>query len=189
MNRQYLAGLILGLALVTGCTVTTSTSSSSSPTATSTTASTSTSSTTQTSSSETPAGGDEENAGSLDVTNLKFTDGEGGPENSGKKYKLGDKVFMQFELVGFKQEADKTVWLQEDITVLNPEGEPILQQENLVDLKDKNNNDMKSAPFTNNVELKPDQPAGTYKVNMTLRDKIGNQTKQVEETFEVVEGE
>lgn len=181
MNKQFLTGIILGLTLLTGCTVNVQGNASPTPTATST------STTTSTTSTETPAGSGEENAGTLAVTEFKFTESEGGAEVPDKKFEMGKKVFMQFGVEGFKQKDDKTVWLQEDLTVINPENEPILQQENLVDLNDKNTEDVKTVPFTNNVELKEGQPAGTYKVSMTIRDKVGNQTKQFEETFEVVE--
>lgn len=174
MNR-ILAGTILGLALLTGCTVNVGTGSSS-PTPESTSASSTT--------TASPAGGDEEIAGDLKVVNFKFTDSKEGAAREDKKFAQGEVVWLVFDVEGFKMDKDKNVWVQEDLTVTDPTGKPLVQKENLVDLKAPNPNDEKAVAVQNDVTL-TDAPDGTYKVNMTVRDKQGNQTVQFEETFEV----
>lgn len=181
MMNRILTTAVLSLALLTGCTVNVA-----GPSATPTSASTTSSTSTTTTSSATPAttGGDEQQAGDLKVVGFKFSDSKEGAAREDKTFRSDEVVYLLFEVQGFKMDEGKNVWVQEDLTVTNPEGKPIVQKENLVDLKAPNPNDEKTVNFDNDVTLE-NAVAGTYKVNITIRDKQGNQTIQHEDTFEV----
>ncbi len=179
MKNQLIVAVALGVALVTGCGSTPGGTTTGSTTTTTTTSASQTASATP---SASPSGGDEENAGELKVSNAHFSASDKGEAREDKTFKKGEVVWLFFDLEGFKTDKDDMFWVQEDLTVLDPEGNPVLQKENILDAKDKKG-DLKSLPIHNDITIK-EPVEGTYKINMTLRDKQGNQTTQFEDTFE-----
>lgn len=83
-------------------------------------------------------------------------------------FKAGEIVYLVFEIQGYTKK-DRTVWIQEDLTVTYPDGTIGLKQSNIVDYKEVVKG---SGPIelTNNLTLPANAAGGQYEVSITLRD-------------------
>jgi hypothetical protein len=141
----------------------------------------------------TSGGGDQpaqSGGGDVKVANFTFAEGDNRESaRDSKQFQAGEVVFLVFDIQDFKQDKDGTVWVQEDLKVTDPEGNVILDNKNLLDLKDKGEPGTDNVSAHNKITLEPGNPPGTYRVSMIVRDKIGGQETTFEEEFEVQAGE
>ncbi len=132
---------------------------------------------------------DQSASGALKVANFTFAESPEGPAREDKKFMVGEEVFLVFDVQGFKQGDDKTVWVQEDLLVTDPEGKVVLEKENLLDLKGEADEGADNVNANNKITLEESDLTGTYKVNLTIRDKVGEQKTTFQEEFEIVPAE
>ncbi len=138
---------------------------------------------------EQPDQPDSGGSGTLTVANFTFAESAEGPAREDKKFMMGEEVFLVFDIKGFKQDDTKVVWVQEDLVVTGPEGNVVLDEKNLLDLKDEAAEGADNVAANNKITLEETDPPGTYKVNLTVRDKVGEQKTTFQEEFEVVPAE
>lgn len=140
-------------------------------------------------SAQASSGHDKPDSGSLTVANFAFAESAEGPAREDKKFMVGEEVFLVFDIKGFKQGDDKTVWIQEDLLVTDPEGKVVLEKQNLLDLKGEADEGADNVNANNKITLEESDVTGTYKVNLTIRDKVGEQKTTFQEEFEIVPAE
>lgn len=124
--------------------------------------------------------------GGLEAKNLKFSGSQDAKdERSDSKFKKGEKVFVLFDIEGFKQADDDNVWVQEDLDVAGPDGKSIMKRENLLELHQKAPKGTNTMNAHNDITLPDAAGPGEYKVTISLRDKVGGGTSTNTTTFTV----
>lgn len=103
-------------------------------------------------------------------------------------YLLGDDINLYFEVSGFMQELQENgkyrISLVEDLEIIGPDGEVILDEEGIVvinymDLQEK----ASYVPLKNTIGVPQSYDAGKYKVKVTVTDKLTNKKAINEASF------
>jgi uncharacterized RDD family membrane protein YckC len=108
----------------------------------------------------------------LTLRNVRLTDGESGPPRPNASYRKGDTLWIAFDVVGFKADAEGTVRFKEEAAV-GSGGERSPQQQ-LLEVNDRFAYVPKRIPVTNHLTLN-EMPPGEYLMTLTFTDSIGNQ--------------
>ena len=112
----------------------------------------------------------------LVLRNLRFTEGEDGPSKSDANYRAGSTVWMAFEVVGFKTDADKSVRVQEQMTVASASGAKALDAQ-VLNLNRQFFYVPRQLPITNHISLGT-MPPGEYQVTLVVTDSVGSQRSE-----------
>jgi uncharacterized RDD family membrane protein YckC len=108
----------------------------------------------------------------LTLRNVRLTDGESGPPRPNATYRRGETLWIAFDVVGFKADADGTVRFKEEAAVgLSSERDP---QQQLLEVNDRFAYVPRRIPITNHLKLN-EMPPGDYAMTLTFTDSIGNQ--------------
>jgi uncharacterized RDD family membrane protein YckC len=114
-----------------------------------------------------------EPSAALVLRNVRLTEGEDGPARSESRYAAGGTVWIAFEVVGFKAGTDKSVRVQEHLTVTSASGAKVLDAQ-VLDLNRQFFYVPKQLPLTNHITL-GQMPAGDYQATFAVTDVIGGQ--------------
>lgn len=114
-----------------------------------------------------------EPSAALALRNVHLTEGEDGPPRSESRYATGSTVWLAFEVVGFKTGADKSVRLQEQMTVTSASGAKALDAQ-VLNLNQQFFYVPKRLPISNHVTLGT-MPAGDYQITLAVTDAVGGQ--------------
>ncbi len=114
-----------------------------------------------------------EPSATLVLRNVRLTEGEDGPPRADARYSAGSTVWMAFDIVGFRAGADKTIRVQEHMTVVSASGEKVLDGQ-VLDLNRQFFYVPKRLPITNNISL-GQIPPGEYQATLTVTDGVGSQ--------------
>lgn len=136
--------------------------------------------------------GDDEEFG---LSNLVFAAEKPGgymdyEEQPDATYDVSDVVWLYMNVDGITYEENddgtKEIWITEQLTVTNPEGETILDQEVVNSHQNlPEEYDPEKLYLSNNVTLPSDSPSGDYRVDVEATDKLGEQTASASTTFTV----
>jgi uncharacterized RDD family membrane protein YckC len=110
---------------------------------------------------------------SLALRGLRLTEGEDGPPRSETVYDKGGTVWMAFDVVGFRTGGDKTIRVQEHMTVTTASGAKALDAQ-VLDVNRQFFYVPRRLPITNHITL-GQMPPGEYQVALTVTDEVGSQ--------------
>ncbi len=121
---------------------------------------------------------------SLTVRNFGFSIAEGGTKLAQPIYRPGQQVHASFYITGYQTRDDNTYDVSSEMEVIDSKGKRMYYYPAKGE---------KGSPFFPRLwlpakfrlDLEPNIPPGTYKVILTIRDKVGEKTFVAEEDFEV----
>jgi hypothetical protein len=118
----------------------------------------------------------------LQTDGLEFGRTPDGPWTSTRYFALDDPVYVRFHVVGYRVSPQKRVWVEQDWTVLDEEGNVIIRQENAV--QDQLREFYPPRFLTTNFHVEFDDPQpGSYTLQVDLRDRVGDQAYSQEVQF------
>lgn len=123
----------------------------------------------------------------LSIKNFTFAEGEASYTQKSLSFRPGDKLFMLFEVNGYKKDGSR-VWLEEDLLVRYPDDSVGLKLEKINEF----NQEIHGAGpirFENNIMIPQDAEPGRYTVTITVRDKISRQELKEPRFFYVLSRE
>jgi hypothetical protein len=84
-------------------------------------------------------------------------------------------VYIRYKVTGFQVAEDKRVWVEHDWTVLDAEGRVVLSQPSAISNLSQDFYPPQFLPAEMHLEMDDPHP-GDYTFQVTLRDRIGEQT-------------
>lgn len=120
----------------------------------------------------------------LSIRNFTYAVGEAGYTRKAVTFKPGDKLFMIFEIIGYKKDG-RRVWLEEDLLVRYPDDSVGLKLEKINEFNQEIEG---SGPirFENNIVIPEGAELGRYTITITVRDKLSRQELKEPRFFYVV---
>jgi hypothetical protein len=103
-----------------------------------------------------------------------------GPSADPRLFHPGDEIYVRFSLSDFKLDSGGNLWIQEDLSMNDPNGVSVLSRPNLIDDRVPPPEGMTSIPVNNTITLFDTAQPGTYTVQINVRDKIGGGAVYVE---------
>ena len=114
-----------------------------------------------------------EPSAALVLRNVRFTEGEDGQPRNDSRYGAGSTVWMAFDVVGFRAGPDKSIRVQEQMTVTSASGAKALDAQ-VLNLNRQFFYVPRRLPITNHITLGT-MPAGDYQVTLVVTDQVGGQ--------------
>jgi uncharacterized RDD family membrane protein YckC len=121
--------------------------------------------------------------GQLSIVNFRFVESKGGPARAAAPYKPGDTVNTTFDVAGFTTDADGQVDLALRLAALDPSGLALYRP--WEDRAQKRIAADAPANWDFHFDLPPYAPAGTYKVEVWVRDGVKNTEASTAQTLMV----
>lgn len=122
----------------------------------------------------------------LAVRNFEFADSEDGKAKPTPAYTRGTTLWARFRVVGFRVSPDKRIHVEDDLSVLDPEGKVLFEKPQAA----VENYTMYYPPrfltASFNLELQPQVKPGDYILRLTIRDLLGKQETRHESKFTVL---
>lgn len=100
-------------------------------------------------------------------------------------YRPGSTLWARFEMAGYKFEGNHKFSVDYGLAILNAEGKELFAQPEAAAESKESFYPQLRVPGALSVNLDPNVPAATYTLVVTVRDKIGGQTAEQRETFQV----
>ena len=100
-------------------------------------------------------------------------------------YKPGSTLWARFEMAGYKFETNHKFSVDYGLAVLNAEGKELFAQPEAAAESKESFYPQLRVPGALSLHLDPNVPLGTYTLVVNVRDKIGGQTAEQRETFQV----
>ena len=100
-------------------------------------------------------------------------------------YRAGDMVWMKFDVTGYKYGEQNAIDVSYDVAVTSPEGKPLFSQENAAVERSQAFYPQPWVPGAFSLTLQANMRPGEYKVEITAKDGVGNQTAKAEASFRV----
>ena len=100
-------------------------------------------------------------------------------------YRPGSTLWARFEMAGYKFEANNKFSVDYGLAILNAEGKELFAQPEAAAESKESFYPQQRVPGALSVHLDPNVPPATYTLVVTVRDKIGGQTAEQRETFQV----
>ncbi|MBI1955579.1 MAG: hypothetical protein HYS38_04225 [Acidobacteria bacterium] len=123
-------------------------------------------------------------AASLQVEQLEYASSAGGPWFPRRFFAPADTIRVRHKVVGFRVSPTKEVWVEQDWTVLNAEGNVVVTQINAT--VDKRQSFYPPRFLSTMFDVKLQDPApGEYTLRIGVRDRIGQQETSYDSTFTV----
>lgn len=110
----------------------------------------------------------------LTVQQVEFARADEGPWSPLRYFALRDPVHVRYKIVGFRVSPEKRVWVEQDWSVLNAEGQVVLSQENAVTEQSEHFYPPRFLATIFHLELADPKP-GAYTLRIALRDRLGDQ--------------
>jgi hypothetical protein len=120
----------------------------------------------------------------LRAHDLVFARTPDGPWSPSRYFALSDPIYVQFHVVGYRIAPDRRVWVEQDWTVLDEQGNVLIHQQNVVQEQSQEFYPPRFLTTNFRVELDDPQP-GAYTLQIALRDRIGDQTYSQEAAFHI----
>ncbi|HWP84374.1 MAG TPA: hypothetical protein VNN17_04250 [Terriglobia bacterium] len=121
-------------------------------------------------------------ASAFQAIRFGFARSPDGPWTATRYFALRDPVHVRFTVVGFQVSPDKRVWVEQDWAVVDAEGRVMVQQPNAIREQSQEFYPPRYLTTTFQVELQDPRP-GSYKLQIALRDRIGEQAYALEAPF------
>lgn len=119
---------------------------------------------------------------SLQVQQVEYARSEEEPWFSERYFSPADAIHVRYKVAGFRVSPDKQVWIEQDWTVLNPEGKVAASQRDAVVVKQQYFYSPRHLPTRFELRLEDPQP-GTYVLRIDVRDRIGEQSVSFDSNF------
>jgi len=100
-------------------------------------------------------------------------------------YRPGSTLWARFEMAGYKFGANNKFAVDYGLAVLNAEGNELFAQPEAAAESKESFYPQLRVPGALSLRLDPNVPPATYTLVVTVRDKIGDQTAEQRETFQV----
>lgn len=116
----------------------------------------------------------------LTAEDLVISREKDGPAASPRVFHPGDEIFIRFTISDFQLDSLGNLWIQEDLTMNEPGGVPVLARQNLIDDRMPPPEGMTGIPVNNTITLFDTAQPGTYTIQINVRDKIGGGAVSIE---------
>jgi hypothetical protein len=123
----------------------------------------------------------------LDAENVVVSDTREGAAKRPPEFSPGDEIHIRFDLVDYVVDTDGTIYIQEDLAMLDGEGDTVLAQPKIIDSRAIPTEDGAPLNVANNITLFENAVPGPYLVVLFVRDMVGGGTVSMEIPIEVVE--
>ncbi|MBI3679471.1 MAG: RDD family protein [Acidobacteria bacterium] len=122
-------------------------------------------------------------SGDLKLVNVDFLQSEDGPSRPAAPYKPGEKVYMKYDVVGFGHGGDGRIELALSAVALDPDGRALHTPWS----KDLSQTIARGRPVNGSfsVGLPLFAPAGQYRIDLRVEDKVKNLRLQYAPAFQV----
>ncbi len=100
-------------------------------------------------------------------------------------YRPGDTVYARFDMAGYKLGPQNEYHLAYGLTVLGPDGKPFIQQPAAAELQTDSFYPAQFVPGVLKLTTPPDATRGEYVVVLTVRDLVGNQSRESKQAFSI----
>jgi hypothetical protein len=100
-------------------------------------------------------------------------------------YSAGDRVYMTFDIVGFKLGPGNQYRLTYDLRVLRPDGKMFLEQPNAAEIEANSFYPAQFVPANFQVKTTSRAEAGRYTILLSVHDAVANQTYETKEAFTI----
>ena len=110
-------------------------------------------------------------SGQLKIVDFRFTEGEKGPVRAAVPYKLKDKVFAQYNIIGYTTDEQGQINLEGHVTVIDPQN--ITASDGNFTIKQKIANNEPAWGFVK-YSVVEYSPPGTHKIHIRIHDAIKN---------------
>ena len=128
-----------------------------------------------------------ESSGVLAVRDFQFADSARGPTKSAPVFRQGTTLWARYKLVGFRVSPEKQIDVEQDLFVLNADGEVLFTRPQAAEEKHTMFYPPRFLSEAFNLEVQPSVKPGDYIIRLDIRDLLGNQTITHEAKFTVVE--
>jgi hypothetical protein len=116
----------------------------------------------------------------LSAKDLVISHEKDGPAGESRTFYPGDKIYIKFSLSDYKLDSDGNLWIQEDLAMIDPNGESVLKRQNLIDDRVPPPDGAKSIPVDNTITLFDTAQPGKHTIEINVRDKIGGGAVYIE---------
>ena len=123
-------------------------------------------------------------ADSLQVQQLEYASSAEGPWFPRRFFVPPDTIRVRYKVTGFRLSPTKEVWVEQDWTVLDSEGNVALTQTNATVEKQQSFYPPRFLSTTFDVKLQDPAP-GEYTLRIGVRDRIGQQETSHDSTFTI----
>ena len=123
-------------------------------------------------------------ADSLQVEQLEYASSAGGPWFPRRFFAPPDTIQVRYKVAGFRVSPTKEIWVEQDWTVLDSEGNVVVSQSNATVEKRQSFYPPRFLSTTFDVKLQDPAP-GEYTLRIVVRDQFGQQETSYESTFTV----
>ena len=118
----------------------------------------------------------------LEIQRLEYARSERGPWFSSRTFSIADRIWARYKIVGYRVSPENQVWVEQDLAVLDAEDNAVVSQINASVQRDQSFYPPRFLPTVFEVELEDPQP-GEYRLQVNIRDRIGQQSSFVESKF------
>jgi hypothetical protein len=120
----------------------------------------------------------------LGVQQLEYANTPNGPWFPRRVFGLKRPIHVRYKVAGFQVSPENEVWVEQDWTILDAEGNVIVHQPNAAVHQEKN---FYATRFLRSVfELRLEDPKpGAYTFRIDIRDRIGGQSVSHDSEFTV----
>ena len=126
-----------------------------------------------------------EPSATLTVRKFQFADTEYGTPKPSTTYLPGSTLWARYWVVGFQLGPEKQVWVEEDLTVLDAEGEVLYAKPKALVEKHRMFYPPRFLHATFSLDLQPDLQPGGYTIRLEIRDLLAEQNIRYETKFTV----
>ncbi len=118
----------------------------------------------------------------LEIQRLEYARSERGPWFPSRTFSVSDRVWARYKIVGYRVSPQNQVWVEQDLAVLDAEGNGVISRVNASVQRDQSFYPPRFLPTVFEVELEAPQ-SGEYRLQVTIRDRIGQQSSFRESKF------
>lgn len=138
--------------------------------------------------------------GRLKIISGDFLSSPNGPRQPQARYFVNENIHLRLKVKGFKLQQGDTIWLEEDLKVLDNKMEVVtwtdaegyeqrLDFPRLLDKNQKLEGLIKTAEINNKLEMPPDAGIHRYHLEVTIRDRVGGTSDTRRFTFSLKAGQ
>ncbi len=118
----------------------------------------------------------------LEIQRLEYARSERGPWFPSRTFSIADRIWARYKIVGYRVSPENQVWVEQDLAVLDAEDQVVISQLNASVQRDQSFYPPRFLPTVFEVELEDPQP-GEYRLQVNVRDRIGQQSSFIESKF------
>ena len=126
-------------------------------------------------------------AATLEVQQLEYANTANGPWFPRRFFAPGRPVHVRYKVAGFQVSPENEVWVEQDWTILDADGNVIVTQRNVVVNRERNFYPPRFLPAVFDLRLDDPKP-GAYTFRIVVRDRISGQNISTDSEFFVRPG-